>query len=78
MCARGAKRRSTATGLLAAVGALTLFLAPLAAAPALAAPACAPRDFDGLGNRLENSRPFGTQVSGVTATIGSRGLAHRN
>jgi prepilin-type processing-associated H-X9-DG protein len=46
MRARGAKRRSTATGLLAAVGALTFFLAPLAAASALAAPACAPRDFD--------------------------------
>jgi uncharacterized protein YigE (DUF2233 family) len=32
--------------LLAAFGALTLFGAPLAAAPMFAAPACAPRDFD--------------------------------
>jgi prepilin-type processing-associated H-X9-DG protein len=45
MRARGAKRRSTAAGLLAALGALTVLLAPLAAAPARAASACAPRDF---------------------------------
>jgi len=44
--ARGAKRRSTATGSLAACGALTALLASLAAAPAAAAPACAPRDFN--------------------------------
>jgi prepilin-type processing-associated H-X9-DG protein len=43
MRARGAKRRSTATGSLAALGALTALLAPLAAG---AAPACAPREFD--------------------------------
>jgi prepilin-type processing-associated H-X9-DG protein len=46
MRARGAKRRSTVAGLLAAFGALTVFLAPLAAAPARAASACAPRDFN--------------------------------
>ena len=45
MRARGAKRRSTAVGLFAAFGALTVLLAPLAAAPAQAAPVCAPRDF---------------------------------
>ena len=43
MRARGATRRSTAIGLLAAFGALAFFLR---AAPARAAPACAPRDFD--------------------------------
>jgi uncharacterized protein YigE (DUF2233 family) len=34
--------------LLAAFGALTVFIAPLAAAPMFAAPACAPRDFDSV------------------------------
>jgi prepilin-type processing-associated H-X9-DG protein len=46
MRSRGAKRRSTAKGTLAALGALTALVAPLAAAPAAAAPACAPRDFN--------------------------------
>jgi prepilin-type processing-associated H-X9-DG protein len=46
MRARGAKRRSTAAGSLAAFGALAILLAPLAAAPATAAPACAPRNFN--------------------------------
>jgi len=45
MRARGAKRRPTDAGWLAAFGALTVLLAPLAAAPAQAAPVCAPRDF---------------------------------
>src|SRR5208282_2269228 len=46
MRARGAKRRSTAAGLLAAFGALTVPLAPLAVWPAAAEPACASRDFN--------------------------------
>jgi prepilin-type processing-associated H-X9-DG protein len=46
MRARGAKRGSTAPGLLAAFVALTVLGAPLAVAPAAAAPACAPRAFD--------------------------------
>ena len=40
------KRWSTAAGL-AAFGALTVLVAPLAAAPAAAASACAPREFNG-------------------------------
>ena len=46
MRARGAKRRPTAAGLLAAIGAPTVVLATLLAAPAQAAPTCAPREFN--------------------------------
>jgi prepilin-type processing-associated H-X9-DG protein len=40
------KRRTTLFGLLAGVGGLTLFSSPLASAPVVIAPGCAPHSFD--------------------------------